>query len=173
LFGPTQGSYTFNRNFTSGSYVGANGNVLSTKGNEFADFMLGQAYNYTQLQNQTIPNYINEYFGQWFGDSWKVRPGLTIKYGFRWEIMPHAHVQYNQAAVFRPSLFETSEIPQFNLDGSIIPGTGNLLNGMRIAGQDAIPSDLVDSHWHTRVGFAWQPGFLKQHGGSWRLRLVL
>ncbi|HEY6291940.1 MAG TPA: carboxypeptidase-like regulatory domain-containing protein [Terriglobia bacterium] len=167
LFGTTQGTYTFNGSATNGSYLGANGQVLTTTGNEFADFMLGQTGstgNYTQLQNQTIPTYINEYFAPWIGDAWKVRPGLTLNFGLRWEIMPHAHEQRNQISVFRPSLFSTSQIPQFNPDGSIVPGTGNLLNGIGIAGQNGIPSDLVDNHWTNfgpRVGFAWQPGALK------------
>jgi hypothetical protein len=164
LFGNTQGSYTFNGSATGGSYLGSNGQILTTTGNEFADFMLGKAYNYTQLQNQTIPTFITTYFSPWVGDSWKVRPGLTLNYGLRWEIMPHAHVQYNQAAVFRTTLFDTAQIPKFNPDGSIVPGTGNLLNGMGIAGQDGIPSGLVDNHWgnvEPRLGLAWQPGALK------------
>ena len=164
LFGETEGSYTFTGTATGGSYLGPGGQVLTTTGNEFADFMLGKAYSYTQLENQTVPTYITTYFSPWIGDSWKVRPGLTLNFGLRWELTPHAHEQRNQVSVFRPSLFSTSQIPQFNPDGSIVPGTGSLLNGMGIAGHNGVPSDLVDNHWKNlepRVGFAWQPAGLK------------
>jgi hypothetical protein len=44
LFGNTQGNFTFNGSATGGSYLGPNGQILTTPGNEFADFMLGNAY---------------------------------------------------------------------------------------------------------------------------------
>jgi hypothetical protein len=160
LFGNTQGVYTFNGSATNGSYLGANGQIMTTPGNEFADFMLGQTYNYQQLQDQTTPAYINNYIAPWIGDTWRVRSGLTINLGLRWEGMPHAYEQYNQIAVFRPSLFQTSQIPELNPNGSTVPDTGNLLNGIGIAGQDGVPRGLVSNHWanfEPRVGFAWQP----------------
>jgi hypothetical protein len=40
-FGDTQGDYTFNGSATAGKYLGPSGQILSTPGNEFTDFMLG------------------------------------------------------------------------------------------------------------------------------------
>lgn len=170
LFGNTQGNYTFNGSATNGSYVGPGGQILTTPGNEFADFLLGKAYNYTQLQVQNTPTYLNWYLSPWIGDSWKVRPDLTLNYGLRWELMPHAREHRNQISVFRTNLFDSADVPQFNPDGSLVPGSsaafvnGIYQNGIGIAGQNGIPDSLVDNHWANfdpRFGFAWQPRALK------------
>ena len=160
LFGYTQGSFTFNGSATAGRYLGPAGQVLTTPGNEFADFMLGQAYSFVELQKMTYPVYLNNLLGLYVGDSWKVRRGLTLDLGLRWEYMPHVYVQNNQIAAFRPNLYNPSAAPQLNADGSIVPGTGNLLNGMAIAGKNGIPRGLVDNYsdlFAPRIGFAWQP----------------
>jgi hypothetical protein len=160
LFGTTQGTYTFNGSATGGNYVGPNGQILSTPGNEFADFMLGDVFQYSELQQQTMPAYINNLYAPWFGDTWKVRNDLTLNLGLRWEGMPHAYEQYNQISVFRTSLYNPADAPKFNPNGSLIPGSGNFLDGIGIAGQDGVPPGLVDNHWtnfEPRLGFAWSP----------------
>ncbi|MGH9377288.1 MAG: carboxypeptidase regulatory-like domain-containing protein [Terriglobia bacterium] len=170
LFGNTNGNFNFNSQNatlgTAGNYINpATGAVTSTNGNSFADFMLGNAYSYTQLQVQTLPSAINTFFQPWFGDTWKAKSNLTLNYGLRWDYMPHAHERHNQVAVFRESLFNFSDAPQIDSSGHFKAGTGVLtngayLNGMGIAGQNGIPTILVDNHWtnfEPRFGFAWQP----------------
>lgn len=163
LFGNTQGNFNFNGNATAGSYMGPNGQILTTPGNSFADFMMGNAYTYTELKTQTMPAYLNTFYGLWFGDTWKVRNGLNLNYGLRWEGMPHAYERHNQVAAFRPSLYDPAQAPTIDSSGHIVPNTGNLLNGMAIAGKNGIPRGLVHNHWYNfepRFGFAWQPSFL-------------
>jgi hypothetical protein len=160
LFGTTQGAFTFNGGSTAGNYLGADGKIHSAAGNEFADFMLGRAFSYNELQVQTRPAYVVNNFGLWFGDTWKLRPGLSLDYGVRWEGMPHVYEIHNNVAAFRPSLYNPNMTPQLNSDGTIVPGTGNLLNGMALAGKNGIPPGLVENHWklfEPRFGFAWQP----------------
>lgn len=161
LFGNTQGDFVFNGSATGGNYIGPGGQVLSTPGNEFADFLLGNVHEYTELQDQTTPAYINNFYGLWIGDTWKAHPNLTLDLGLRWEGMPHGYEQHNQIASFRPSLYSASQAPQINLtNGSIVSGTGNLLNGMGIAGQNGVPQGLVQDHWNLfepRIGLAWMP----------------
>ncbi|MGH9398028.1 MAG: carboxypeptidase regulatory-like domain-containing protein [Terriglobia bacterium] len=175
LFGNTQGNFRFDSQAaalgTGGQYIDpANPNqVLKTTGNSFADFMLGNAYTYTELQTQSLPTYMNTFFGPWFGDTWKARTGLTINYGLRWEYMPHAYEQHGNIAVFRPSLYNPAQTAQLNPDGTIastspglqnISGTEMYLNGMGIQGKDGIPKILVQNHlnnFEPRLGFAWQP----------------
>jgi hypothetical protein len=67
LFGDTQGDFTFNGTATAGNYLGPGGQILSTPGNEYADFMLGQAYSYSELEVQTMPAYLVNNIGLWFG----------------------------------------------------------------------------------------------------------
>jgi outer membrane receptor for ferrienterochelin and colicin len=68
LFGQTQGAFTFNGKAT---------------GNDFADFLLGDAYEYQELQTQTKPNYLTRSAGVWVDDSWKATSGLTVTLGLR------------------------------------------------------------------------------------------
>jgi hypothetical protein len=175
LFGDSEGDFTFNSQSAAlgsgGQYINPTNpsQVLTTPGNSFADFMLGNAYTYTQLQNQTMPTYLNNFFGPWFGDAWKVRSGLTINYGLRWEYMPHAYVQHNDIAVFRPLLYNRADAAQVDSSGDILPtspglvkvnGTEMYLNGMAEPGQDGVSRNLVADHlanFEPRFGFAWQP----------------
>jgi hypothetical protein len=175
LFGDSQGDFSFNSQSaalgTGGQYINpANpSQVLTTAGNSFADFMLGNAYTYTQLQSQGMPTYINDFFGPWFGDAWKARSNLTINYGLRWEYMPHAYVQHNDIAVFRPALYNRSDAALVNSSGDILPaspglvnvnGTNTYLNGMAEPGQHGVSRNLVANHlanFEPRFGFAWQP----------------
>jgi len=174
LFGNTQGNFNFNSQNavlgTGGQYIDpTTGQVATTTGNSFADFLLGNAYSYTELQYQTMPTYINNFLGPWFGDTWKARPGLTINYGLRWEYMPHAYVQHNDIAVFRTQLYDPAKAAQIDSAGHILPtspglvnvnGTPMYLNGMAEPGQDGVTKNLVDNHlanFEPRFGFAWQP----------------
>jgi hypothetical protein len=160
LFGPTQGSFTFDGSATAGKYLGTDGQIHSADGNEFADFLLGEAKSYNEMRLQTRPAYIVNNFGFWFADTWKVRTGFTLDYGLRWEGMPHAYEIHNNVASFRPSLYDPSKAPQLYPNGQIVPDTGDLLNGMAIAGQSGIPRGLVENHWalfQPRLGFAWKP----------------
>ena len=160
IFGTTQGNFTFDGSATAGNYLGTDGQIHSTVGNEFADFMLGQAKSYSVLLLKSAPAYVSNKYGAWFGDTWKVRTGFTLDYGLRWEGMPHAYEQYDRIAAFRPSLYDPSQAPQLYANGQIVPNTGNLINGMALAGKNGIPRGLVQDHWplfQPRVGFAWKP----------------
>lgn len=145
LFGPTQGAFTFNGKYS---------------GNDFADFLLGYAFQYAQLQQQTEPNYLSRSGALWIGDSWKASSNLTLTLGLRWDAFPHAYTEKNDVSAFYPNLYNPANAPQINSSGRIVAGTGNLLNGIGIPGQNGIPRGLVKNHWDTfepRVGIAWRP----------------
>ncbi|MBV9679284.1 MAG: carboxypeptidase regulatory-like domain-containing protein [Acidobacteriaceae bacterium] len=146
LFGPTQGAFTFN-----GSYTG----------NDVADFMLGRAFQYTELQTQTKPNYMSRSAALWVGDGWKVSQKLTLTMALRWDAFPHAYEENNHVASFYVNLYNPAQAPTIDPQtGRIVPNTGNLLNGIGIAGQNGIPRGLVQNHWNLfepRVGIAWRP----------------
>ncbi|MBV8830538.1 MAG: carboxypeptidase regulatory-like domain-containing protein [Acidobacteriaceae bacterium] len=145
LFGPIQGAFTFDGSAT---------------GNDFADFMMGKAFQFQQLQQQTEPNYLSRSGALWVTDSWKASPKLTLNLGLRWDAFPHAYTEQNDVSSFYLNLYNPSQAPQVDSAGHIIPGTGNLLNGIGIAGKNGIPRGLVENHWaifEPRVGIAWRP----------------
>jgi len=127
--------------------------------------MLGKAQQYNELQTQPTPAWINNHIGVWVGDNWKVRNGLNLNLGLRWEGMPHAYEQHDQAAVFRIELFDPAVAAAAfdRTTGQLKPPYNNTnnpyLNGIGIGGKQ-VPRGFVDNHWKNfepRVGFAWQP----------------
>ncbi len=176
LFGQTNGSFNFDASATNGNYCldyPTCTQVGKSKGNAFADFMIGRAQQYNELQNQGTPAWINNHTGLFIGDNWKVKNGLTLNLGLRWEGMPHAYEEHNQAAVFRTQLFNPADVPAFDAAGHLIGfnnTTNPYLNGIGVAGKD-VPRGMVNNHWNNfepRLGFAYQPhpgGKLVVRGG--------
>ncbi len=145
LFGPTQGAFIFNGQYT---------------GNDFADFLLGDAFQFSQLQQQTEPNYLSRSGAVWADDSWKVSSRLTLTLGLRWDAFPHAYEEKNRVSSFYVNLYNPANAPTVDSAGRIVPNSGNLLNGIGIAGQNGIPRGLVQNHWaifEPRIGIAWRP----------------
>lgn len=145
LFGPTQGDFQFNGNFT---------------GHEFADFLLGRAFQYQELSEQYAPNYLTRRGGLWFNDTWRATSKLTINIGLRWDAMPHAFEEKDRISSFYPDRFNPARAPQVDSSGRIVEGTGDLFNGLGVAGRDGIPRGLVKNYWNLyqpRIGIAWRP----------------
>jgi len=145
LFGPTQGDFIFN---TSGT------------GHEFANFLLGRAFRYQEMELQTAPFYLTRSGGVWFMDTWRAKSNLTINWGLRWVGLPHAFEERDQVAAFFPDLFDPSRAPTVLDNGQILEGSGDSLNGIGEAGQGGIPRGLVQNHWdlfQPRIGIAWRP----------------
>ncbi len=147
----TEGTFTFNGSFT---------------GNAVADFMLGDAFTYTEAS--TAPNgyMFSNAYEMYAQDDWKVRPNLTLNLGLRWSIFassPVGYDKYNHISDFIPALYNPAQAPVINPDGSLKPGTGNPLNGIvtptALAGLN-LPRSLRDTRYvmpAPRFGFAWSP----------------
>jgi len=110
LFGQTQGAFTFN-----GSYTG----------HEFADFLLGDAFQYSELQNQYAPNYITKSGNLYVNDNWKVSSRLTVTAGLAWDLLPHAYEEKDRVASFYRNLYDPAQAVTVDSAGHIvqIPGT--------------------------------------------------
>lgn len=145
LFGQTNGNFSFNG---------------SSTGHAFADFLLGNAFQYTELQNQYAPNYITHSANLYVSDNWKVSSRLTLTAGLSWDGFPHAYEEKDRVASFYLKLYDPAKAPQIDSKGLVVPGTGDRYNGLGSAGKNGIPRGLVDNHWllfQPRVGIAWRP----------------
>jgi len=156
LFGTTQGSYGFNGSFT---------------GNDFADFLLGDASSYNELADQDKGLWNNVSWAAYVQDNWRATRRLTLNLGLRWDGVPHTYEANNRMGNFYPSLYDTSIPALLNSDGTINPASPGLKgspnsvitgllyqNGIGIPGQNGIPKGLVDNHWASfgpRIGFAY------------------
>lgn len=145
FFGPTQGEFRFR---TAGT------------GHEFANFLLGRADRYSELQEQKSPNYQTRSGGVWVSDTWRASSNLTMTFALRYDQLPHSFVENDELAAFFPSLFNLSDAPTVLRNGQIAAGTGNLLNGIGIAGQNGLNRGLVTNHnalFAPRLGIAYRP----------------
>ncbi|PYV43501.1 MAG: hypothetical protein DMG06_10350, partial [Acidobacteria bacterium] len=170
LFGETQGAFTFNGSYTQAPYSGG------STGNEFADFLLGRAYQYDELALQDRGHWRFWSYGLYLTDSWRISPRLTLQLGARWEALPHTYERFDRQSNFYPSLFNPANAQSPRSDGtldpngpgfesvggvplnSVIPGIRFYTNGIGLAGKNGIPRGLVDNHYETigpRVGFAY------------------
>ncbi len=161
LFGQTQGGFTFNNNFT---------------GNDFADFLLGDASSYGELAVQDHGLWNNVSWAAYVQDNWRVNHRLTLNLGLRWDGVPHTYEANNRMGNFYPNLYNPADAATFvpGSNGNNIsptsPGLGTspnpilagyqfYLNGIGIPGTTpGVPKGLVNNHWAAfgpRIGFAY------------------
>jgi Carboxypeptidase regulatory-like domain len=158
LFGDTQGQFQFNGGFT---------------GNDFADFLLGYAHQYTELAAQDAGQWNAVSPAAYVQDNWRVNSRLTVNLGLRWDGIPHTYEANHRMSNFYPEQYNPANAALLSADGSTIlptsPGLGTspnaalaafkfYLNGVGITGLNGNPNGMVDNHWLNfgpRVGFAY------------------
>jgi Carboxypeptidase regulatory-like domain/TonB-dependent Receptor Plug Domain len=124
------GNHTIRSGFTSmwmvktenGSGGAASFNFSASNHNpEFANFLLGQADNYSQQSKDTIPflHYVN--FEAYVQDDWKVTRKLTLNLGVRYSYFPSPYDSNNTLVNFDPARFNPANAP------AIDPATGQMV----------------------------------------------
>jgi hypothetical protein len=125
----------------------------SETGLGLADFMSGKIQSLTQgAPNKTYPQQF--YLGLYAQDSWKVRPGLTLSYGLRWE--PNFPPQFGQNIMshFDMDAFRKGVKSQVFVNAP--PGT--LYPGDPLFGPNG--SAGMNKQWKNfapRIGIVWDP----------------
>jgi hypothetical protein len=166
-FANTQGNFTFNGSFS---------------GNDFADFLLGDASQYEEDAIQSAGQWNNVSYDLYAQDNWRVNHRLTLNLGLRWDIAPHTYEANHQSANFYPGMYNPANAATFDSQGNICssvsvpacaggpsPGLGvspNPIlaglqfyeNGIGIGGVGGFPKGLVNTpnkNFGPRVGFAY------------------
>ena len=152
--GIPQGTFTFTGNHTNDSA---------------ADYLLGLDTNYSDGSVQNL-GFVHFRQGEaYLQDDWKTLPRLTLNLGVRYVYFSSDSMSGDQVTAFRPNLYEASQAPVVNVDGSFnvngqnqpltagnVPA--NLLNGLVFAGQNGTPSGFFIPQkdlFAPRFGFAW------------------
>ncbi|HEX6736744.1 MAG TPA: carboxypeptidase regulatory-like domain-containing protein [Vicinamibacteria bacterium] len=149
----------------------------------YANAALGIYNSYTQASNFIIGQfrYSNlEWFAQ---DNWKVNGRLTLDYGLRFALIQPQYDAGGNTANFLPDRFRPAAAPRLYYPGRdaagnlvavdrvtgqtlpsvnvgrIVPGSGDLLNGVARAGE-GVPKGLTENrgvHFGPRFGFTFDP----------------
>jgi len=152
----TQGDYTFSQSAYSGD--------------AYANFLLGFASSYQQLNEQSIFHWLNNTYSVYGEDNWHVLPALTLNLGLRWDAMPHVYEKNNRTSNFIPADFNPADAQSPNPNTGTLDPTGPgfsqpagapvpfYLNGVQLAGVNGFPRGIVKNYYGTvqpRVGFAY------------------
>jgi hypothetical protein len=146
----------FQSNSNGNAYASGLFTITGTEtGLGLADFMVGKVASLTQAAPNKL--YVQQfYFGLYAQDSWKVRPGLTVSYGVRWE--PYFPQQYPQNIMSHFDLGEFLKGTKTKIflnapPGLFYPGDPENLFGPN--GSSGMKNQWKD--FAPRVGLVWDP----------------
>lgn len=127
----------------------------------FANYMLGLPDTFGQgsPQGENIRNTGLYLFAQ---DSWKIRPNLTLNYGFRWELNTPLADKAQHVETFRPGQSSTV-YPCANTiaSGGLTDCTSQNAVGLVVPGDPGVPPGMTSTYYKAfapRIGIAWSPG---------------
>src|SRR5208282_4122303 len=140
LYYNVSGNFTFNSTTTdSVSYLNAAGNTDS-----YPNYMLGLADSYLQgsAQRENIRDTGVYLFAQ---DSWKIKPNITMNYGFRWELDTPLTDVLHHVQTYRPGQVSTvypcaplTPTEQSSLGASTCAGAGVTPTGLVFPGDSGV-----------------------------------
>ncbi len=79
--------------------------------NDFADFLLGDALQYTQASRDTIPDLHYFNFESYAQDDWRITKNVTLNLGMRWSYFPSPADVLDTLANFDPDYFNSANAP--------------------------------------------------------------
>lgn len=149
---------------TNGTFLfpGTSTATFASTGNAFADFLLGRASQYTEADIDFASKLRYQMHEAFFQDDWKMLPNLTLNLGLRWSAILPPYDADDRLTNFLPEAFDPALAYDLNpANGLRVPGTGDPLNGIIVAGQNSPHGRYVTkAHWDTigpRLGFSWDP----------------
>jgi hypothetical protein len=174
-FAETQGGFTFNG--TATSPAGCSSTSTVTCGLDYADFILGDASNYSENAYKGTGYWNAISPDAYFQDNWRATHQLTLNLGLRWDGIPHTYEANENQSNFYPNQYNAANAPLWAAgsgDGQIAsnspglsPGPSNIpelapymfyLNGMGVGGKNGNPRGLANNEWWNfgpRLGFAY------------------
>jgi hypothetical protein len=152
---PTQGNFAF----VAGGGRTAFQNFLT--GNR--DGLCGTGCTYSESQID-VTNHLrfNRYEG-YAQDTWRMRSHVTLDYGVRYALYPAITDKNNLLSTFDPARYDPKKAPTCAnaTCGALVPGTGDPLNGLIVAGLNSPYGDAVypteKNNWQPRAGLSWDP----------------
>ncbi len=161
------------------SFGASSQNPLSTDV-ALADALLGNFDGYSEDGEAIQVPYVTRQYEWYAQDSWKVRPNFSVEYGVRYAIIPPWRSKWNNVSAFMLSAYDPRKAPLVAANGTLVPGSGDQLNGVVLPGSGfpnsargrfaslgdltrlfrGRPEGFVDTRYtnfQPRFSFAWDP----------------
>lgn len=132
-----------------------------------ADFVLGRARTYSEQEGENVPtNWVAWQYDFYAQDDWKATQNLTVNYGVRWSSFQGVLGTETSGlfSSFQPELYDPSKSVLLKPNGQIVPGSGDLLNGLLTPNDPRASAfggdDLYRRHYSNfgpRLGIAYNP----------------
>lgn len=155
---------------------------------DYSNMLLGNYTTFDQSNQYVKGLYYYRSFEWYVQDNWKVSPNLTLDFGVRFSVLQPWYEKQNQISSFqtaaydpkqRVSLYQptlvngvrsslnplTGQTGPAALIGAIIPGSGNIYNGIVTPDKSTNGPGLINGRgvlYGPRVGLAYTPGFLSK-----------
>ena len=131
-------------------------NYWGQDGNSFAAFILGVTGDANNLHDLHAPRWIMHHVDLFAGDTWKIRPNLTINYGMRWSYDTPRREAAGDTSVWDPTKADEAT-NGVALGALVFAGKGTGRNGSKNETWGAV----YKKDFEPRAGFAWEPELLK------------
>ena len=127
----------------------------------WANFLTGTVTSFTQSARDITPDILVNQTEFYVQDDYRVRSNLTLNIGLRYSFFRQATDGNGYLNNFDPALYNPAQAPQIDANGNLVPGTGNPLNGIIVAGKNSPYGSKVTNENNgdaaPRFGFSWDP----------------
>jgi hypothetical protein len=138
------------------------GSASTTSMQAWANFLLGNVSTFTQADHDLTPDIRERQFEFYVQDDFRWKPNFTINLGLRYSLFRQPIDKKGELTNFNPALYNPATAVKVDpATGNIIPGSGDPLDGIIIAGQNSPFGDKVGGEGYRGFapifGFAWDP----------------
>ena len=142
---------------------GTSSPAAASTGNGLADVLLaGREFGFNENNREAQSQVRWKDVEFYYGDTWKIRPRLTVEYGFRWSFLREPFDALNKIASFDPTLYSAARAaanPNDSCNGLIVvPGTHFCEAAGFGPGTPGVNRALIPNNNHMiapRLGIAW------------------
>jgi hypothetical protein len=114
----------------------------NTTGYALSDALLGNFQTYTEAAYDPMGHYRYTEPAAFVDESWKASRKLTINLGLRYEYMMAMYSTVNNLSNFDASLYNPAQAVTVTSAGNVVPGSGNIYNGLQRVANGINPSQV-------------------------------
>lgn len=134
---------------------------ITTAQQAWANFLLGTVSNFSQTARDITPDILVNQSELYVQDDYRVTRNFTLNAGVRYSLFRQATDGNGYLNNFDPALYSAAKAPKIDANGNLVPGTGDPLNGIFVAGKNgpygSKATNENNGNVAPRVGFSWDP----------------